>query len=60
MSEFFHGPHPLVMHLMTAAGASALADAVFRFTANEAMQTSRPTSVGRPRTTTRIPTSSEE
>ena len=33
-----------VMHLMTAAGASAPADAVFRFTAGEAMQTSRPTS----------------
>ena len=33
------------MHLMTAAGAcSAPADAVFRFTAGEAMQTSRPTS----------------
>ena len=28
-----------VMHLMTAAGASAPADAVFRFTAGEAMQT---------------------
>ena len=34
----------MVMHLMTAAGASAPADAVFRFTAGEAMQTSRPTS----------------
>ena len=34
----------IVMHLMTAAGASAPADAVFRFTAGEAMQTSRPTS----------------
>ena len=33
-----------VMHLMTAAGASAPADAVFRFTAGEAMQTSRPIS----------------
>ena len=32
------------MHLMTAAGASAPADAVFRFTAGEAMQTSRPIS----------------
>jgi len=31
----------MVMHLMTAAGASAPADAVFRFTAGEAMQTSR-------------------
>ena len=29
----------MVMHLMTAAGASAPADAVFRFTAGEAMQT---------------------
>ena len=29
----------IVMHLMTAAGASAPADAVFRFTAGEAMQT---------------------
>ena len=29
---------------MTAAGASAPADAVFRFTAGEVMQTSRPTS----------------
>ena len=28
-----------VMHLMTAAGASAPVDAVFRFTAGEAMQT---------------------
>ena len=28
-----------VMHLMTAAGASAPADAVFRFTAGDAMQT---------------------
>ena len=28
----------MVMHLMTAAGASAPADAVFRFTAGEAMQ----------------------
>ena len=38
---------PLIaMHLMTAAGASAPADAVFsfRFTAGETMQTSRPTS----------------
>ena len=34
----------MAMHLMTAAGASAPADAVFRFTAGEAMQTSRPTS----------------
>ena len=34
----------MVMHLMTAAGASAPADAVFRFTAGEVMQTSRPTS----------------
>ena len=34
----------IVMHLMTAAGASAPADAVFRFTAGEAMQTSRPIS----------------
>ena len=33
-----------VMHLMTAADASAPADAVFRFTAGETMQTSRPTS----------------
>ena len=40
----------MVMHLMTAAGASAPADAVF-FTANEAMQTSRarPPCVGRGR-----------
>ena len=29
----------MVMHLVTAAGASAPADAVFRFTAGEAMQT---------------------
>ena len=29
----------IVMHLMTAAGASAPADAVFRFTAGDAMQT---------------------
>ena len=29
----------MVMHLMTAAGASAPADAVFRFTAGDAMQT---------------------
>ena len=29
----------VVMHLMTAAGASAPADAVFRFTAGDAMQT---------------------
>ena len=29
----------MVMHLMMAAGASAPADAVFRFTAGEAMQT---------------------
>jgi len=28
----------MVMHLMTAAGASAPVDAVFRFTAGEAMQ----------------------
>ena len=33
-----------VMHLMTAAGASAPADAVFGFKAGETMQTSRPTS----------------
>ena len=33
-----------VMHLMTAVGASAPADAVFRFTAGETMQTSHPTS----------------
>jgi len=40
----------IVLHLMTAAGASAPADAVF-FTANEAMQTSRarPPCVGRGR-----------
>ena len=31
--------HRMVMHLMMAAGASAPADAVFRFTAGEAMQT---------------------
>ena len=29
----------MVMHLMTAAGASAPADAVFRFTAGEVMRT---------------------
>ena len=34
----------VVMHLMTAAGASAPADAVFGFKAGETMQTSRPTS----------------
>ena len=34
----------MVMHLMMAAGAEAPADAVFRFKAGEAMQTSRPTS----------------
>ena len=39
-----NSPIIMVMHLMTAAGASAPADAVFRFTAGEAMQTSRPTS----------------
>jgi hypothetical protein len=34
-----NSPIIMVMHLMTAAGASAPADAVFRFTAGEAMQT---------------------
>ena len=34
----------MVMPLMTAAGASAPADAVFGFKAGETMQTSRPTS----------------
>ena len=35
---------PLVLDPLTAAGASAPADAVVRFTAGEAMQTARPTS----------------
>ena len=34
-----NSPIIMVMHLMTAAGASAPADAVFRFTAGDAMQT---------------------